>query len=154
MHNCVSRFVLAVLVPFLALAQPANEQEASNHARQSYNLTREGRVLEAEAEMRDAIRLSPDNPLYHSALAGLLIEDQKLVDAKAELETALRLTPPEPAQLRLLERLKQVDLLLGAQLAKSGQCRQGMEIAQSAAERFVSDARVFQMLGYFKASAS
>jgi len=42
------------------------------------------------------------------------------------------------------------DLTLGAQLARTGQYREGLRVASDATKRFPSDARVFQMLGYFQ----
>jgi len=42
------------------------------------------------------------------------------------------------------------DLNLGAQLARTGQYREGLRVASDATKRFPSDARVFQMLGYFQ----
>lgn len=153
MLECILRVVALPLLFFPAFAstQLADEQQAQQHARQSYSLVREGHLPESEAEMREAIRLSPANPLYHSALAGLFAQEGQLSEAKREFEEALRLNPPKQVSTRLLERLKQVDLALGAQLARSGRYRDGMLLAVSAAERFSDEARVFQMLGYFQA---
>jgi Flp pilus assembly protein TadD len=137
---------------FLAVtqAQLPEAPEAERHARQSYSLAQQGQLLEAEKEMQEAIRLAPQNPLYHSALAGLFLKDAKLNSAKDELEEALQRNPSVAVRARLTERLKQVDLSLGAQLAQKGQYRDGMQIAASAAERLPDDARVLQMLGYFQ----
>ncbi len=142
--------LLLSLLPAFTIAQ-LPEQQADEHARRSYGLAQAGRLSESEAEMREAIRLSPKNPLYRSALAGLFVQDGKLDGAKTELEEALHLNPPESMQARFLERLKQIDLTLAAQLAQSGRYRDGMQIAVNAAERFSDEARVFQMLGYFQA---
>ena len=143
--------ILLLLLPAFTIAQSSEEQQAEGHARQSYALAQEGRLPESETEMQEAIRLSPKNPLYRSALAGLFVQDGKLSRAKTELEEALHLNPPEPMQARFLDRLKQIDLTFAAQLAQSGRYRDGLQVAVSAAERFSEEARVFQMLGYFQA---
>ena len=112
---------------------------------------KQGRLPEAEQEMREAIRLAPRNPLYHSALGGLLAKDEKLSEAKEELEKALALKPAPAVRTQLSERLKEVDLNFGAQLGRTGHDREGMNLAAGAAVRFPEDARIFQMLGYFQA---
>ena len=143
--------LLLLFLPTFAIAQSSEEQQAEGHARRSYGLAQTGHLSESEAEMREAIHLSPKNPLYRSALAGLFVQDRNLDGAKTELEEALRLNPPEPMRDRFLERLKQIDLTLAAQLAQSGRYREGMQVAVNAAERFSNEPRVFQMLGYFQA---
>jgi Tfp pilus assembly protein PilF len=140
---------LLLLTPF-AVGEPPETPQAETHARQSYVLAQEGRLPEAETEMQEAIRIAPQNPLYHSALAGLLSKGGKLHDAKSEFEKALDLHPVPAVRAQLLERLKEVDLKLGAQLGKSGRYRDGIQLASGAAARFQDDARVFQMLGYFQ----
>jgi Flp pilus assembly protein TadD len=137
---------------FLALAhaQSPEAPEAEAHARQSYSLAQQGQLPESEKQMQEAIRLAPNNPLYHSALAGLFLKDGKLNSAEEELEEALQHDPSPAVRAQLAERLKQVDLSFGAQLAQKGQYRDGVQIAANAAERFPHDARVLQMLGYFQ----
>jgi len=143
--------LLSLLLPVLVLEAIPETSEADVHARQSYALAREGRLPEAENEMQEAIRLAPQNPLYHSALAGLLSKGGKLDDAKAEFEKALDLDPEPAVRAQLSERLKQVELNLGAQLGQAGRYRDGLLLASSAAARFPREAQVFQMLGYFQA---
>jgi Flp pilus assembly protein TadD len=81
--RCMSRVLLPLLfLPLLfAAAERADTSQAETHARQSYALSQQGRLPEAEQEMREAIRLAPRNPLYHSALGGLLAKDEKLSEA-------------------------------------------------------------------------
>jgi Flp pilus assembly protein TadD len=139
-------------VLFLAVthAQLPEAPEAETHARQSYSLAQQGQLPESEKEIQEAIRLAPQNPLYHSALAGLFLKEGKLKGAKDELEKALQQNPSAAVRAQIAERLKQVDLNLGAQLAQQGHYRDGMQMAASAAEKFPDDARVLQMLGYFQ----
>lgn len=141
---------LLLLLPVFATAEQPGATQAETHARQSYVLSQEGRLREAEQEMREAMRLDPQNALFHSALAGLLTKAGNLSGAKAELENALELKPAPAVEARLLNRLKELELNLGAQLGRTGRYREGMRLAASAAGRFPEDARVFQMLGYFQ----
>ena len=142
---------LLLAIRLFAGSDRAGATQAEAHARQSYTLSQEGRLTEAESEMREAIRLAPREPLYHSALAGLLAKAGRLSDAGAELEKALDLKPATAVQAQLADRLKEVDLNLGAQFGHTGNARQGLLVATSAARRFPNDARVLQMLGYFQA---
>jgi tetratricopeptide (TPR) repeat protein len=80
------RFALFLLA--LGLASP-EDPEAMAHARKTYELSRQGKTAEAEQEIRESIRLAPENPLYHSALAGLVQKAGNLEEAKAEFEKAL-----------------------------------------------------------------
>ncbi len=96
----------------------AQDMEALSHARQSYQLAQQGKTAEAEQEIREALRLEPANPLYHSALAGLLQKCDRVEESKAELEKAIDLKPSDAVREQLAGRLEQVDLELGARLAK------------------------------------
>jgi Flp pilus assembly protein TadD len=145
------RWTVALLVLATALeAKPVDSSEAESHARRSYQLAQQGLLSEAEGELRKAIDLVPENALYHSALAGLLLKRDKLDEAESELDRSLALNPPAQALPVISARLKQVDLDLGAQLGKTGHNREGLLLAESAAARFPSDARVLEMLGYFQ----
>ena len=143
----VYSFLLLFLPLLFAAAERADTSQAETHARQSYALSQQGRLPEAEQEMREAIRLAPRNPLYHSALGGLLAKDEKLSEAKEELEKALALKPAPAVRTQLSERLKEVDLNFGAQLGRTGHDREGMNLAAGAAWCAFP-----KMLGYFKCS--
>jgi Flp pilus assembly protein TadD len=143
--------LLFLFLPIFVAAELPEASQAETHAHQSYALSQQGRLPEAEHEMREAIRLAPRNPLYHSALAGLLAKDKKLGEAQAELEKALELKPAPAVRTQLSERLKEVDLSFGAQLGRADRDREGMNLAADAARLFPEDARIFQMLGYFQA---
>jgi tetratricopeptide (TPR) repeat protein len=88
--------------------------------------------------------------MYHSALAGLLQKAGRLEDAKPELEAAIDCKPSEAVQAQLLARLEQVNLELGAQLAKARRYRVGAAVAADAARRSPQSAAVLQMLGFFQ----
>ncbi len=141
------RFALFLLA--LGLASP-EDPEAVAHARKSYELSRQGKTAEAEQEIRESIRLAPENPLYHSALAGLVQKTGNLEEAKAEFEQALDSNLNETLRSRLSDSLEQVDLELGAQLGTAGRYSAGLAVATDAARRFPKSARVFQMLGFFE----
>lgn len=142
--------IAAVFACALARAGQSADSEAQVHARQSYELARRNSLAEAITEMREAIRLSPENPLYHSALAGLLSKQNELAGAKTELELALGLKPSERVRTVIEQRLEQTDLQLGETLARRGQLQEGLAVASDAAKRFERDSKVWQMLGYFQ----
>ena len=147
----ITRFlcIAAVFASGTAAGQSL-DSEAQVHARQSYELARRNALAEAVTEMREAIRLSPGNPLYHSALAGILSKEDQLAGAKTELEVALSLKPPDRARTVIEQRLAETDLKLGEALARGGQLQEGLAVASDAAKRFEQDPKVWQMLGYFQ----
>ena len=59
-------------------------------------LAEQGKLDEAIAEFREAIRLEPDSQLAHSNLGHGLVEQGKLDEAIAEFREALRLKPLDP----------------------------------------------------------
>jgi Flp pilus assembly protein TadD len=142
--------LLLMFLPVFPAAGQPNARDAESHARQSYTLAQKQQLPEAEAEMREAIRLEPRNALYHSGLAGLLVQAGNLTDARTELQKGLALKPAPAVEAQLANRLKEVELKLGAQLGRTGHDREGFQLAASAAQRFPNDARVLQMLGYFQ----
>ena len=48
------------------------------------------------SELREAIRLDPDNCMAHINMGVALLQDDRNVEAKAELEAAIRLNPAQP----------------------------------------------------------
>ena len=138
---------LPILCLLLLFREPP---QAEAHARQSYILAQQGRQQEAEAEIREAIRLAPENALYHSALAGLLTKNNDWKGAAEELGRALNRNPPPATRAQLLERLQEADLQLGAELARAASFQDGLQLALAAAKLFPQNSRILQMLGYFQ----
>lgn len=133
------------------LLLPAQDSPDVVHARKSYEYAGQGRTSDAEREIRESIRLAPESPLYRSALAGLLQSAGRMEEAKAEIEKAIGFhSPTETLKTQLASRLEEIDLELGAQLAKTGQYNAGLSVAADAARRFPNSPRVLQMRGFFE----
>src|SRR5262249_12720691 len=60
----------------------------------------------AEAEMREALRLNPNDPFTHFLLAQLLTNQARWSDAEAEFKEALRLNPDHTPARNGLDRLQ------------------------------------------------
>ena len=128
----------------------ASDTDAQSHARQGYEYARQGQLANAERELRESIRLAPENGLYHSALAGILQRGSRLEESAAEYAKALEGVPKGAMRERLAAQLEQVDLQWGAELAKSARYNAGLTLATDAAQRFPQSAPVLRMLGYFQ----
>jgi Tfp pilus assembly protein PilF len=144
-------FSWAALFGSPSLILGAADTDAQSHARQSYEYVRQGQLTEAEREIRESIRLAPEDPLYHSALAGILHRSNRLEECAGEYSKALDTIPQNSAaREKIAERLEQVDLEIGAELAKNARYNDGLALSTKAAQRFPESARVLQMLGYFQ----
>jgi len=95
---------LALAVFWAVAARPQatapEPPEAMTHARRAYDLSREGKFDQAVADLSEAARLAPANPLYRSALGGLYERDGKLAQAAASFAEAVSLDP-DNVRLRL-----------------------------------------------------
>lgn len=148
---CSLAFSLVVLSGSLSSTLVAVELDAQAHARQSYDHLRQGQLTEAEREIRESIRLAPDNPLYHSALAGILHRSQRFEECAVEYSKAFEALPDNsPGRQKIGAQLEQVDLELGAELAKNGRYKEGLSMSSIAAQRFRESAALQQMLGFFQ----
>lgn len=125
-------------------AEPA---EAMAHARRAYELVQSGQVELAMAELQEAARLAPGNPLYRSALGGIFERQGKLEEAVIAFGEAVRLDPTNP---KLTERLENVSLEWGAVLARQRRFRAGLTHARSTASRFPNSPQAYLMLGLFE----
>jgi protein O-GlcNAc transferase len=149
--NLFRLFSRATLLGSVILILQAEDQDAQWHARQSYDHLRQGQLAEAEQEIRESIRLSPTDPLYHSALAGILHRSHRLKECATEYSKALdSLAENSAARQKVAEQLEAVDLESGAECAKTARYNEGLGLSADAAQRFPASARVFQMLGYFQ----
>jgi tetratricopeptide (TPR) repeat protein len=116
-------------------------------ARRAYDLARSGEFDPAIAELQEASRIAPANPLYRSALGGIFERQGKLEQAVAAFGEAYRLDSTNP---KINERLESVSLEWGAVLAREKRFRAGLAHARETAARFPKSSRVFLMLGLFE----
>ena len=141
-----SKYVLYCIGLVAVSVSAAEPPEAMQHARASYELSKRGDLTGAAEEMRIAVRLAPENPLYLSALAGIAARQGNKEEAKECLERAVELDSRSPA---LQSRLEEVSLDLGADLAKQRRFKAGVTLAESTVNRFPESARAQQMLAFF-----
>lgn len=90
------RFPLALAVISVALSY-ADDSAALRHARRSYELSQAGQLDQAAVEMKLAIDAAPQNPLFHSALGGILSRQSKLAESKLCFSKAVELDGANPA---------------------------------------------------------
>lgn len=131
-------------------AQPhsgAEPREAMSLARHAYELARAGELDPAVAELQQAARLDPGNPLYRSALGGIYERAGKLEEAVGAFADAVRLDPANP---KLSAHLESVSLDWGETLARARRFRAGLVHAGVTAGRFPKSARAWLMLGLFQ----
>lgn len=138
------------IVVLLAVAMNAAEPpEAMERARASYERAKQGDLSGAAEQMRIAIKLAPENPLYLSALSGIAgrqWESGRLMEARENVAMIVGAQPDNP---KALEMLEEISLDLGAELAKQRRFKAGLTLAQDTAKKFPSSARAQQMLGLF-----
>ena len=82
-----------LLLAWLWAAAAPDREAAMTRARRSFELSRAGRLAEAESEMRAAINLAPQDPLLHSALGGLLSQQGKIAESFDSFIKAVELAP-------------------------------------------------------------
>jgi len=131
-------------------AQPHNgaePPEAMALARHAYELARAGELEPALAELVQAARIAPGNPLYRSALGGIYERAGKLEEAVGAFADAVRLDPANPT---FRAHLESVSLEWGEALARSRRFRAGLVHAGVTAGRFPKSARAWLMLGLFQ----
>jgi tetratricopeptide (TPR) repeat protein len=138
-------FILSIA----ALAAAAEAPEAMQHARASYEHAKRGDLASAAAEMRVAIKLAPENPLYVSALGGIAARQWQAGALLQARENALLVADAQTASAKAQEVLEEISLDLGAELAKQRRFKAGVALAQDTARRFPASARAQQMLGLF-----
>ncbi|MFN0167608.1 MAG: tetratricopeptide repeat protein [Bryobacteraceae bacterium] len=86
----------------------AENPEAMTRARQAYQYAQSGDLDRAAATMREAIQLAPSNPLFYSALGGILARQNKPAEARQAFEQAVKLDPSN-AVLRFNLAAKQAE---------------------------------------------
>ncbi len=81
---------------WLLLATPPSQSvpaTARQHVDRGYSLAQKGDLKAAEAELREAVQLAPDDALALAVLGMVLSQGPKLEEANSYLEHALRLDP-------------------------------------------------------------
>jgi tetratricopeptide (TPR) repeat protein len=141
-----SKCMLCLAGLLAVMARAAEPPEAMQHARASYELSKRGDLTGAAEEMRAAIHLAPENPMYLSALGGIASRQGKHDEARKCFERAVALDPKNP---KLRARLEEVSLDLGADYARQRLFKAGVALAQDTAVKFPESARAQQMLGFF-----
>ena len=149
--------VLSVALCLGSVTMEAQSGLAEQHAREGIRLAQVGGDLsKSEAELREAVRLAPNNVAYLAALGGVLAIQEKFSEAGRHFGEALRLQPDNLALRRnlaasewqqgLLESAKaNLDrallthpgdqptiLLLGIVTAELGLCPQALALLESA----------------------
>ena len=103
-----------------------------------------GQLPQAEATLRHALSLSPDDPLAWGTLGWVLWQQDKGVEARTNLEKAVALDPDLP---ELHNNLGSVEWGLGDQAAAEQQFREGLRIQPGIAEWRANLARVLATRG-------
>jgi Tfp pilus assembly protein PilF len=91
---------------FIALfSASADTQQAANaeiHALQATKQVRAGNILEAESELRKAVRLAPDNMLFLASLGTVLAMEKKFSESNAIFKKVLSKQPDDTTVRRYL----------------------------------------------------
>ena len=141
-----ARIAILTLAIGMSAAEPP---EAMQHARAGYERAKQGDLDGAAAEIRAAIKLAPENPLYFSALGGIAARQWEAGQATQARENAVIVAEAQPRNAKALEMLEEISLDLGAELAKQRRFKTGLILANDTARRFPASARAQQMLGLF-----
>ncbi|MEW5977460.1 MAG: tetratricopeptide repeat protein [Acidobacteriota bacterium] len=107
LDRAVSSIRISVLWIFLSGTQfvangSAQDSAAVQHANRAQQMAQRGDLVNAEAEMRRALDLSPNRPRYLSALGSILGMQKKLEEANTYFEKSLKLDPGDLATRRSL----------------------------------------------------
>lgn len=97
-------FQFVVVMGTLAGALAAQSIQAGEHTKKGVEYARIGDWKSAEAELREAVALAPNDPQVLASLGGVLAMEQKLAEAGSYLERALRLAPDDAVIRRNLAR--------------------------------------------------
>lgn len=139
-----------VLLMCGALTLAAEAPEAMQHARKSYEFAQRGDLAQAAEEMKAAIRIAPENPLYFSALGGIAARQGEAGELEAARANVLLVVEAQPQNTKAQSLLESVSLEWGAALARQRRFKAGVLVARDTARRFPNSAPAFQMLGLFE----
>jgi cytochrome c-type biogenesis protein CcmH/NrfG len=94
--------LLAFLIFSICSSCAAQSAEARSHADRGLELAQSGDLASAESELRQAVKLEPNNPEFLSTLGTLLAMEKKLDESTAALRKAVQLAPAEFTSRRYL----------------------------------------------------
>ncbi len=94
--------LLAFLIFSISSLCAAQSAEARSHADRGLELAQSGDLASAESELRQAVKLEPNNPEFLSTLGTLLAMEKKLDESTAALRKAVQLAPAEFTSRRYL----------------------------------------------------
>ena len=88
------------------IRQPNPQQRAENAYRQAYASLQQGRMGEAEDNLRQALQFDPRHAAARQALAALLVESRRLDRAEQVLQQGLELQPGNSGYAMTLARIQ------------------------------------------------
>lgn len=94
--------ILSISFRCVSAQGPSTAVEAQQHVDRATILLRQGQLKGAEAEARQAVKLSPHSPAYLALLGAVLGMEQKLPESTAYLEKAVSLDPEDVRSRRNL----------------------------------------------------
>ncbi|MFQ4141101.1 J domain-containing protein [Chlorogloeopsis sp. ULAP02] len=97
--------------------QPKEESIVVQYIRRSQELIAKNQLAQAEVELRDALKLEPNNSRCHSLIGMLYLRQNQTTMAKVHLERALQLDPEDETAL---EGKRKIERILGQ---KSGSAK-------------------------------
>jgi protein O-GlcNAc transferase len=98
----VAAFIGSIYAAGALPGQTGSAADANQHAETGVQYAREGNLVRAEAELRRAVDLAPNNPSYLTSLGGILGMQEKLAEANVYFERAVKLDPTDRAARRNL----------------------------------------------------
>ncbi len=98
----ITLFASFCLAPALSAAPGGSSRQAQEHADEGMRLVQGGDLKGAEAQLRRAVELDPDNSVYLGSLGAVLGMEQNLPESNVYLERALRINPQDLASRRNL----------------------------------------------------
>jgi Flp pilus assembly protein TadD len=77
------------------------------HLDAAFDLVQTGKLEEAVAQTRSALKIAPDHPAAAKQLVGLLAQQKQFAEAEAACREALRVTPQDEQLRTWLKQLRE-----------------------------------------------
>ena len=119
------------------LRPPSPEQRATEAYQQGYRALASSDSAQAEASLREALRLQPGHRAAREALVGVMVEAGRLVEARALLEEGMRKHPDRAQFVRLYARI----------LAEQGEGARAVRTLERHAAELAADPDYYALLG-------
>jgi len=119
------------------LRPPSPEQRAAEAYQQGYRALASSDSAQAEASLREALRLQPGHRAAREALVGVMVEAGRLVEARALLEEGMRKHPDQAQFVRLYARI----------LAEQGEGARAVRTLERHAAELAADPDYYALLG-------